>query len=213
MPEIPVRIPVGTFELEGRMEGEDRERVVVLCHPHPLYGGSMDNNVVSVLRGAFYQVGFGTLRFNFRGVGGSGGTYGEGDGEVEDLLGVVGYLEKTGMKSLHLAGYSFGAWIALRAVNRGLDAASMVLVSPPLDFLDFVNLALPEKPCLLTLGSRDSFCAEMSLREWLATQGNASALTQVQILQNCDHFYWGHEKTLLSLVTAFIKEEKWRMNG
>jgi alpha/beta superfamily hydrolase len=110
-----------TIASDGMLEGILRENGkrggAVICHPHPLYGGSMYNNVVEALEEGFLQSAFTTLRFNFRGVGGSEGAYDDGNGEVQDAIAACGYMRHIlgGDASLVLAGYSFGAWIAARA--------------------------------------------------------------------------------------------------
>ncbi len=108
------------IESDERLEGELQEGAgkhgVAICHPHPLYGGSMWNNVVDAIESGFSRVGFSTLRFNFRGVGGSTGRYGEGEGEVRDAAAAYGFMkERLGLDAeVVLAGYSFGAWIAAK---------------------------------------------------------------------------------------------------
>jgi alpha/beta superfamily hydrolase len=205
MAEIPVMIPVDDFLLEGLHDkGNDIESAII-CHPHPLYGGSMDNNVVIALKGVLGDRGWGTLRFNFRGVGRSGGSYAEGDGADRDLMAAASYLISNGAVKLHVSAYSFGAWIALRAVKRGLEPDSLILVSPPLDFLEFQGLKLPPKPCLITLGDRDAFCAVGSLREWLHHDRHPTTDPQVELFSGCDHFYRGQEMVLSTKVSAFIR--------
>jgi alpha/beta superfamily hydrolase len=131
---------------------------------------------------------------------------------VQDLLAVVSYLADHGAPSIHLAGYSFGAWIALKAIHEGLQAGSLILVSPPLDHLSFRGLALPPKPSLITLGDRDGFCAVSSLMDWLASQPSVEVFTDVKLLSGCDHFYRKYEETL-SLHVAELLESRFRPNA
>jgi alpha/beta superfamily hydrolase len=205
MTEIPVAIPVEGFLLEGLHERAGTADAAIICHPHPLYGGSMHNNVVSTLQQLLHRMGWSTLRFNFRGVGNSGGRYGEGNGEVADLMAAASYLISEGAGRIHLCGYSFGAWIALKAARQGLDPASLVLVSPPLDFLHFGDLRLPQKPCIVTLGDRDTFCTPESLNKWLrAPLQPTSPAPEVAIFKGCDHFYLGDEEALSSRVSELM---------
>lgn len=205
MAEVSVAIPVGKIMLEALFHSGNLSDAAIICHPHPLYGGSMDNNVVSVLQAVLEEWGWGTLRFNFRGVGGSGGRHEEGLGEVDDVLGVAAYLAARGVKTIHLAAYSYGVWIGLGAIRKGLRAASALLISPPLDFLDFSGLRLPDVPCLITAGDRDSFCATGSLKSWLALQTVESDRLNVHILVGCDHFYWNHDELLSARVREFLR--------
>lgn len=205
MPETLVTIPEGEMTLEGLHQPGKGLEAAVICHPHPLYGGDMGNNVVSILQEVLEEWGWGTLRFNFRGVGGSGGRHDGGRGEVDDLLAAVDYLERQGVTAVHLAAYSFGVWIGLKALPQGLQPASAILVSPPLDFLDFAGLRLPAAPCLVAAGDRDGFCAAGSLERWLAAQAPGKERVDVQILRGCDHFYWNQGDLLAVRIREFLQ--------
>ncbi len=120
----------------------------MICHPHPLYGGAMWNNVVEAVEGAFSGCGYATLKFNFRGVGGSTGSYDEGEGEIRDVEAAAAFLrrETQGGGPLILAGYSFGAWVCARAAARVDDAAGLFLVAYPFSVYDTGELSyLPGK--------------------------------------------------------------------
>ncbi len=203
MAEVPLTLKLEDVELEALYEKGNGRDAVLLCHPHPLYGGSMENNVVMALQEIFAERGWGTLRFNFRGVGRSTGDYGYGESEAADLLGVAGYLSSHGVSVLHAAGYSFGAWVLLKAVQLGLQPESLVLASPPVDFLPFEDLRVPSKPSLFTLGTSDQFCTVDSLRAWLLDAAPEDDV-HVEFLTHCDHFYWGCEDTLSRHVSAFL---------
>lgn len=205
MSESAVRIPGDTSSLEAFYEDREGKDVAVLCHPHPLYGGSMDSEVIVSLRNALGGLGLATLRFNFRGVGRSGGEYGEGVGEINDLLSVAAYLRDLGKESVHIVGYSFGAWVALGSIMQGLEAASFVLVSPPIDFMSFGEFKIPCKSCLITLGDSDQYCTTASLEKWLETQSPALSTPEVEIIPGCDHFYWGRVDVLAARVEGFFK--------
>jgi hypothetical protein len=205
MEERRIEIPSGRHLLEAAYQAGSGQDGAVICHPHPLYGGNMDNNVVLAVQECLAVRGWATLRFNFRGVGSSGGQYGNGEGETEDLLAAFDHLQQSGCRRVHVAGYSFGAWTALRASGRAPQAASLCLISPPIDLLDFSTLTLPRTPTLITVGDSDSFCAVTALRDWLAGQGADPGEVRFEIIEGCDHFYWGHEATLASRIAAFVK--------
>jgi alpha/beta superfamily hydrolase len=205
MSEEPVMIPCGMLLLEALFCPGSRADAAVICHPHPLYGGSMDNNVVSTLQKTLQNWGWGTLRFNFRGVGGSTGHHKGAQGDAEDLLTVFRYVRQQGKTNLHLAGYSYGAWIGLKAMKQGLQPNSATLVSPPLDFLDFSALQPPSCPCLITLGDQDDFCTVASLKKWVAPQSGVEDGALIEILPHCDHFYWGQERLLSEKITGFLR--------
>lgn len=205
MSERGIRISVGKFSLEALYDPGESPDGALICHPHPLYGGSMDNNVVSVLQKALRKGGWGTLRFNFRGVDGSGGDHAGSKGDVEDLLAAAEVLLKMGKAPLHLAGYSYGSWIALQAIRSGLQPSTLILASPPVDFVDFDGLVLPESPCLITAGEYDDFCTLPSLKAWLSAQLAAESHTRLEVIPRCDHFYWGREDVLEAAVVNFLQ--------
>lgn len=205
MPEAPLTIPCDNLRLEARLDQGGGDAVAVICHPHPLYGGSMDNNVVEALQKSLRKEGLGTLRFNFRGVGGSTGQHRGAQADVEDLLAVFQYLRQQGSRLIPFAGYSYGAWIGLRAMKEGLEPPLSILASPPLDFLDFRGLAPPSHPCLITLGEQDDFCAVASLENWIAPAREAGTGARLELLPGCDHFHWGFEKHLAEKVIGFLQ--------
>ncbi len=203
MAETPLMLKLEDVELEALYEKGNGREAVLLCHPHPLYGGSMHNNVVSALQEVFGKWGWGTMRFNFRGAGRSGGEYGRGESEARDVLQVAAHLSNLGVKVIHAAAYSFGVWVLLKAVELGFKPESFVLVSPPVDFLPFEGLKIPPKPSLVTLGTSDQFCTVDSLRAWLLDAA-AEDTVRVEFMTLCDHFYWECEGGLSEKVSSFL---------
>lgn len=206
MSATTVTIASGAARLETLIQRGQGCEAVVICHPHPLYGGSMDNNVVAALAELCTSLGWTTVRFNFRGVGASTGAYGDGEGETEDLASVVAHVRREERCRIHLAGYSFGAWVVLNALKQGIQASSVMLASPPVDFMDFRELPLPECPTLIVLGDSDPFCAVPSLEAWLASRPDRPVPPRVVILPRCDHFYWGFESRLAREAAAFVRD-------
>ncbi len=203
MPETSLTIDVGSHRLVGRFQSGAGSRGAVICHPHPEYGGTMDNNVVLAARDGLAAAGFATLRFNTRGVGGSGGRYADGVGEAADLGPVVAALTAEQAGEAHLAAYSFGAWVALRAVTDDrVTPTSLMLFSPPVDFMPFDGLRLPDCRCLIVVGDRDEFCALGSLDRWLQKQ-DTSRLTKV-VLPGVDHFYGAGGTALKDAIADFV---------
>src|SRR5881296_4551379 len=133
IPEQPVTLAVGAdLSLEARMALPDSPNAgIVICHPHPLYGGDMDNPVVVRVQEVCAELGLATLRFNFRGVGGSGGTHGGGVAEQDDARIALDVLaQATGEVPLAIAGYSFGAWVAALVGCRDARAGALGLAAP-----------------------------------------------------------------------------------
>ena len=117
--KLAVDGPAGELEVVVADPGEERTVYAIVAHPHPLYGGTLDNKVVQTLAKAFYSLGYAAVRFNFRGVGASAGVFDEGSGELEDLLAVARYAgDRFGDTRLLLAGFSFGSFIVAAASQR-----------------------------------------------------------------------------------------------
>jgi alpha/beta superfamily hydrolase len=207
MAEEPVEIPVesGRISIEGLFEQGRIGRNAVICHPHPLYGGNMHNNVVQTARQTFAGLGWATLRFNFRGTGASGGHPAQGLKDAADLIAVSEFLRARSPGRIDFAAYSYGAWAAMEAIRMGLSPDSLILISPPLDFISFEGLRLPDVPGLLTIGNQDRFCSLQSLRAWLSTQPDAPVT--LEIFPRADHFYWGAERELSAKIEAFLKAQ------
>lgn len=157
----------GRERLEGLLSQGSSKAGVVICHPHPLYGGSMYNNVVDAIEAGYSAMGFTTLRFNFRGVGGSSGVYGEGEGETQDLIAAFQFLKGVCPAGSHLAlaGYSFGAWIAARAVHLLIDLSSVFLVALPIAAYGAGSLSIFEGPLYLVAGSYDDIAPAGDIRK------------------------------------------------
>jgi len=193
------------IKLYGLLDWVDDNRAVVITHPHPLYGGNMHNPVVESMTAVYHDMGYSTLRFDFRGVGQSGGVHDNGLGEQDDVLSAVSYLAERGVSCVNLAGYSFGAW-----VNGSLDLddtaavnGKMVMVSPPVGFLDFNSIISIPTLRLIVSGSRD----EIAPPESIATriQGwNSDA--RLEVIPDADHFYSGHRDKLILMLQIYISE-------
>ena len=143
MPEVIFAGPDG--RLEGRYHPQkDRDApIAIVLHPHPAYGGTMNNKVVYNLHYAFYNLGFTVLRFNFRGVGRSQGEYDQGIGELSDAASALDYLQAMNQNSKQcwVAGFSFGAWIGMQLLMRRPEITGFVSVAPPANLYDFSFLA------------------------------------------------------------------------
>lgn len=198
----PISFPSGDLTLVGvlhRPQGSALPGVAV-CHPHPLYGGDMENNVVVALCRALAEGGTAALRFNFRGVGGSGGSYGAGVGEREDARAALEFLAgrpEVDSGRLGLAGYSFGAVVALGAAGERLRA--LAAVSPPAGGPASSQVRVPT---LLISGDRDDIAPGRRLPEMAESLGQPC---EVRSVAGADHFWWGHEEALATAVLEFFR--------
>ena len=196
----------GPCRLEGYWQAGTTGKGVVITHPHPLYGGTMNNPVVETVQSAYRQHGYATLRFNFRGVGGSQGNYDNGKGEQADVRAAIAYVESMNVGAVDLAGYSFGAW-----VNTGVAAdshtaiKSMMMISPPVGLIEFENVNVLRCLKLVVTGSRDDIAPVNQIREMLPTW-NPDA--QFEVIDGCDHFYSGHLDKLKAILTSFLQSRK-----
>ncbi|OQY50140.1 MAG: hypothetical protein B6240_02195 [Desulfobacteraceae bacterium 4572_87] len=202
MTEKSVVFESGDLKLEGLLDRVEGDRGVAITHPHPQYGGTMHNNVVESLVKAYGKAGYTTLRFNFRGMGRSEGHYDEGVGEQVDVRGAVAYLKDLGMTSVDLAGYSFGAWVNAQAIGNLNHVVRMIMVSPPVNFMDFSFLQYTPKIKLIIAGSRDDIAPPDMIQKMLSGWNKDSEL---HIIQGADHFYWGETGEIESIVGDFLK--------
>jgi alpha/beta superfamily hydrolase len=177
---------------------------MILCHPHPQYGGDMHSSVITTAVEAASQEGFSTLRFNFRGVGASGGSYNDGIGEKEDVKAAIDYLysrQKDSNLPLILLGYSFGAWAGLPVGVQDSRIKGMVAIAPPLELYDFGFLKGCKKKKLLVAGSRDLFCPVPLLEKWY---GHLEEPKSLVIIEGADHFFFSHTRFLIQPLREFI---------
>jgi uncharacterized protein len=198
--EEKVVLPGPEAMLEGRFVPGALGPGVIITHPHPLYGGSMDNNVVWAAARAFGARGWATLRFNFRGVGASTGAYGEGLAEVADVAAALEFLRTRTAGPYYVAGYSFGAYVAGQALLQGLDAAGAFLISPPIAFMDLAFLPRVPRLKLVAVGDGDDLCPLEALRRLLAA---APAPVDLAVIAGADHFYGGYEEELFKVLRDF----------
>ncbi|MFC2020256.1 alpha/beta hydrolase [Chloroflexota bacterium] len=204
---IPARFPCGDITLEGEWllpEGEDPFPSVIVCHPHPLYGGDMKNNVVAAICAALSHQSVAAFRFNFRGVGGSEGSFGEGIAEQEDVKAALDFIlssPDTDSEKIGLAGYSFGATVALAVALQDERVSLMALVSAPLSNANWVKLKGYGKPKLLITGDADLLIPLRHLQQHIKDIPHPE---QYQIVSGADHFLWGYEEEVAKRVSRFF---------
>lgn len=190
-------------QLESLLEEPGLDHIdsfAVVCHPHPLYQGTMNNKVVHTLARAFQESGMATVRFNFRGVGQSQGTYDKGDGETEDCLAVLDWARMRWPKARPcLGGFSFGAWVAIRAASQVNDTAQLVSIAPPVQRFELKDAELPECPWLIVQGTDDELVDCDGVVDWVNSLPPGPELV---VLEGVDHFFHGRlndlKRTLLN---------------
>jgi alpha/beta superfamily hydrolase len=214
MKEEKVFIPSNGIQLEGLLSLQEASSFgggVICCHPHPQYGGDMDHPVMTTALEVAFQEGFSTLRFNFRGVGKSEGSYGEGIGERQDVKAAADYFysrRKTDPPPLILVGYSFGAWVGFPIAVEDERFKGMVGIAPPLQIYDFGFLRGCKKEKLFIAGNLDFFCPPSLLEGWYQQLEEPKSLA---VIPGADHFLFSHTRFLIQPLKEFY--EKMSLEG
>ena len=201
---VGIPSPIGALEgLYDFVEGAAPRAVAVVCHPHPLFGGTMHNKVVFRTAEAFQQAGFATLRFNFRGVGASPGAHDDGNGERDDAAAAVAWLAAQHPDApLALAGFSFGGSIALHHGPEDPRVRLLWAVAPGVGRRDFSHLALCDKPKGVVQGTNDELCPLADLeRAW---PGWAEPKAKY-LVDGADHFFVGRLSEMQAALHAFLE--------
>lgn len=189
--EATIVIPGAVGKLEVLLSAPQqitRAAVAIICHPHPLFGGTMHNKVVYTLAKACKELGMQTIRFNFRGVGVSEGSYADGVGETDDLLAVIEWAKQAyPANSIWLAGFSFGAYVATRA-TKFVTAEQLICIAPPVQSFDFKAIKTPVLPWLIVQGEVDEIVSPEAVYAWHQTLQPTPTLIRIA---DADHFFHG----------------------
>ena len=200
---ITIRGPAGDLEtvLEEPANASGT-RFGVVCHPHPLGGGTLVNKVVHTVARVMHELGQPTLRFNFRGAGTSAGKFDDGIGETDDTLAVVDWgRERWPQAALWLAGFSFGAYVALRASERR-EAGRLISIAPPVQRFQFAALRVPGCPWLIVQGDRDEIVDCEAVVSWAKS---LSPQPQVAILRGASHFFHGRLQEIKDAIMEHVR--------
>ncbi len=226
--EKTLRFRSGDVELDGRIhvpEGgwpDSLPRGCVVCHPHPLYGGDMNSSVVVAITAALAARGISTLRFNFRGVGASGGTHGGGGPEIADARAAVGALRAaSGIRRIAIAGYSFGSLVALQMAAQDDEdpeggpythVDAVAAVAPPLAMFDASFVSKIGGTLLFVAGDRDQYCPRdrFDLLEGMENEpGVVCSMNDTErvVIPGADHFFAGFEERLGEIVADWVRAQ------
>ncbi|MDQ3635096.1 MAG: alpha/beta hydrolase [Aridibacter sp.] len=188
-------------------KGEAKGSALV-CHPHPLGGGTMHNKVVYRAAAGLIDAGLITLRFNFRGVGNSSGEHDDGRGETQDVLDALTYLtENYPNLPVTLAGFSFGSRVGMELGMNDDRIVRLISIGTPVDkYKDYEFLENLRKPILFVHGDEDEFGSVETLNELIA-KVSAVTDTSVEIFQNCGHFFEGHLTQLRNVIHDWVLEK------
>jgi len=186
--EFFLRGPAGKLECVADVPKPEDEcaGTIVICHPHPLHGGTMHNKVVTIMERSMRELGLRTIRFNFRGTGDSEGEHDEGYGETDDLFVITEWVRRHRPDDqLWLGGFSFGSYIALRAAQN-LKLGQLILIAPPVDRYEFSKLQNPTCPWMVIQGDEDEVVAREDVACWIET---TDPEPDFLVMEQADHFF------------------------
>jgi alpha/beta superfamily hydrolase len=196
--------PAGRIEAILKEPETPVTRAAIVCHPHPLFGGTMHNKVVYRIARAFQDAGFAVLRFNFRGTGQSEGTHDEGRGEQDDLRAAIQFMEnKYAGAEIWLAGFSFGSAVMLRAACGNPSIRALIAAGVPVTKVDFQHVVHCDRPKLFVQGALDQFGTREDLQAFVERLDEPK---QWKIIEGADHFFAGHLPELSQAVSEFIAQ-------
>ncbi len=191
--------PVGQLETLIAAPETSPKAIAVVCHPHPLYGGTMTNKVITTVTKTLRELGAITLRFNFRGIGQSAGEYAQGEGEIADVLAIIDWAQQhLGDYPLWLAGFSFGAYVALRAALQR-KPEKLLLIAPPVTNFQFQHLPSIDFKWFLIQGDQDEVIAPEEVYSWLKTLPKPPVLYRIP---EATHFFHGLLGKLREIITT-----------
>mgnify|MGYP001262353850 CR=1 FL=1 len=202
-----IKFPAGELHFEGVLsmpESSDSIQATVLCHPHPLRGGNMDNHVITAIGLGLDQIGIANLRFNFRGVGNSEGEYSDGELEYKEIIGAQNILldnQELSFTSVSTLGYSFGSRVILKHSKVLKPCSKLVLVSPQTEAVKDSNLKELDIPVLIIAGSNDHISSMDSIEDFIGPNHDNIRLKKIQ---GADHFWIGHESELIETVVEHL---------
>ncbi len=207
MPEVNINGPAGRIEARYHHAGRPDSPIAIILHPHPQFGGTMNNQVVYHLYYTFMRRGYSVLRFNFRGVGRSEGVFDNGPGELADAATALDWMQSVNpdAPSCWIAGVSFGAWIAMQLLMRRPEIEGFISVAPPANLYDFTFLAPCPSSGLMINGANDRVVPTQSvanLVDRLKTQ--KGIVIEHQTVANANHFFDGQMDGLIETVDTYL---------
>ena len=207
MPEVIFNGPAG--RLEGRFHPAKQRGapIAIVLHPHPQFGGTMNNQIVYNMYYAFAERGFSVLRFNFRGVGRSQGKFDRGEGELSDAAAALDWLQayNVNASACWIAGFSFGAWIGMQLLMRRPEISGFISIAPPANIYDFSFLAPCPSSGLVVQGDKDDVVPHESVAKLIQKLSNQRDIKiEYKILKGANHFFSDHLEQLKDAVNDYL---------
>ncbi|MFC7334454.1 alpha/beta hydrolase [Rhodocista pekingensis] len=207
MPDVIINGPAGRLEGRYTHGKTPNAPIALLLHPHPQHGGTMNNRVVYTLFHAFAKRGFSSLRFNFRGVGRSQGSYDRGEGELSDAASALDWLQtyNANASACWIGGFSFGAWIGMQLLMRRPEIDGFISVAPPANMFDFSFLAPCPASGLIIHGERDELVPEASVARLVTKLSHQRDIRiDYRKVQAANHFFANQAEELTRLVDDYL---------
>jgi uncharacterized protein len=209
MPEIIINGPAGRIEGRYLPPKVVNAPIALMLHPHPQHGGTMNNKIVYTLYNLFAQRGFGTLRFNFRGVGRSQGTFDRGEGELSDAAAALDWLQtyNPDAPACWIAGFSFGAWIGMQLLMRRPEISGFISIAPPANLFDFSFLAPCPSSGLIVHGTVDEVVPSESVQKLVDKLSHQRDITvKYKSIPGANHFFTNKIEQMGNSVGAYLDE-------
>ena len=207
MPDVIINGPEGRLEGRYHHSKVNNAPIALLLHPHPQHGGTMNNKVVYTLYHAFVRRGFSALRFNFRGVGRSQGTFDRGEGELSDAAAALDWLQtyNPNASACWIGGFSFGAWIGMQLLMRRPEIDGFISVAPPANLFDFSFLAPCPASGLIVIGDRDQLVPQEPVQKLVHKLMHQRDIQIAhRIIPGADHFFAGQLEELGAVVEEYV---------
>jgi len=207
MPDVIINGPDGRIEARYHHARASAAPMALVLHPHPQHGGTMNNKVVFALYQCFVRRGFSTLRFNFRGVGRSQGSFDRGEGELSDAASALDWLQtyNPNAGSCWVAGFSFGAWIGMQLLMRRPEIESFISIAPPANMYDFTFLAPCPSSGLILQGDHDTVVPVESVQKLVTKLSHQRDIKiDFRKVPGADHYFADRLETLVTQVDGYI---------
>jgi alpha/beta superfamily hydrolase len=207
MPEIIINGPEGRLEGRYNHAKQPNAPIALLLHPHPQHGGTMNNKVVYTMYHAFVAKGFAALRFNFRGVGRSQGTFDRGEGELSDAASALDWLQSynPNAAACWIGGFSFGAWISMQLLMRRPEIDGFVSVAPPANMYDFSFLAPCPASGLIVHGDQDTLVPTEPVQKLIdKLMHQRDIRIEYKIVKGADHFFQDHLEQVDQAIQDYV---------
>ncbi len=209
---LEVFIPSSSGRIEGRYFKNQKpgSPIAIILHPHPQYGGTMNNRIVQETYNIFIKNGFSVLKFNFRGVGKSDGTFDNGQGELSDAATVLDWIEREnkGYSQCWISGFSFGSLICMQLIMRRPEVTKFIAIAPQPNVYDFTFLAPCPTSGQIIFGEKDELVSKSNIQD-LNNRLKSQKGIEVDFseIKNSNHFYKDKEKALASSIEAYLKDK------